>query len=225
MSSYLSVLSRYSPSTSHSSRPRSFLTRSRRRTPDSSIAAGWAWARRSTSPSSCFSSRYSGARTCPGISCSRRFDLGATHAERLRTMLDSGDPGDAADYPCFLYVLHVAGEQRGDVMLQAGGGRTEGQRQEAAPREKAVPEPSRPYPMIGERPPTPIDSQKRLVATVGNAILEPESMDGPCSSGRFPGDIKMKKLPLLGSLLLAATAHATTTLTTSIGFAGSNVMC
>jgi hypothetical protein len=55
-------------------------------------------------------------------------DLGATHAERLRTMLDSEDPGDAADYPCFLSVLYVAGEQRADVMLPAGHGRTEGQR-------------------------------------------------------------------------------------------------
>src|SRR4029453_8782301 len=46
-------------------------------------------------------------------------DLGARHAERLRTMLDTEDPGDAADYPCFLSVLYVAGEQRADVMLQA----------------------------------------------------------------------------------------------------------
>jgi hypothetical protein len=53
---------------------------------------------------------------------------GALVAERLRTMLDTEDPGAAADYPCFLSVLYVAGERRANVMLQAKGGRTEGQR-------------------------------------------------------------------------------------------------
>jgi hypothetical protein len=55
-------------------------------------------------------------------------DLGPRHAERVRTMLDTENPGAAADYSCFLSVLYVAGEQRADVMLQAGSGRTEGQR-------------------------------------------------------------------------------------------------
>jgi hypothetical protein len=55
-------------------------------------------------------------------------DLGPRHAERVRTMLDTGNPGAAADYPCFMSVLYVAGEQRADVLLPAGGGRTEGQR-------------------------------------------------------------------------------------------------
>src|SRR5262249_17465490 len=55
-------------------------------------------------------------------------DVGAGHAERLQTMLGTENPGTASDYPCFLSVLYVAGEQRADVMLQAHRWRTEGQR-------------------------------------------------------------------------------------------------
>jgi hypothetical protein len=55
-------------------------------------------------------------------------DLGPRHAERIRTMLETENPGTAADYPCFLSVLYFAGEPRADVMLQANSRRTEGQR-------------------------------------------------------------------------------------------------
>lgn len=55
-------------------------------------------------------------------------DLGPRHAERVRTMLDTENPGAAADYPCFLSVLYFGGEQHAGMMLQAHSGRTEGQR-------------------------------------------------------------------------------------------------